>query len=681
MMAEPTGTIRSSGRIRFREYLGLVYVMVLLLLLTVLAVLQYRWTGEASLAEQQRMQRGVRVASTFMGMTFDREVTRILLAFWPDPMTLAHSWKPFSWRDQVGRNLAERFRELRATARHPRLLNQILVAENPDSGPTRLFHFEPPSLDWKEVEWPAELSELRNVIDRHAEGAFTDEDNRRWSPYQNRFLFPYRTLASIPAFVGPLAIEPRGPGRAREEAGGTVRLCLVLWLDRAYISEQWLPDLAVSYLSAGNQVDYEYVVVEQQEPARIICKSSTANQQGLLLAPDAEISLLKICMEEPLAPGPQILEEEEGAFPEQRRAWPLSVRVEPPSGAGLGSEDARGKQWPVQRRPGTEEHWQGLSFAIESMNFAGWRLLVRHRAGSVSAAVAQSRARNLYVSFGILAVLAGSLVVFALAVRRARQLAEQQMNFLASISHELRTPVTAVCSLSQNLAEGLVQPPEKMKRYGELLLREGRRLGSLVEQALNFAGAKSGRRRYRLRAIALEPIIRQALQSHEVELREYNAQVEVTIEPDLPLVVADAEAVGCALQNLLSNAIKYSARESMIIAIQAKTSGRRWVEVVVQDQGMGIAPDEQKRLFEPFFRGRNALRARIRGTGIGLSLVKHIMDVHHGRVRISSRPSKGTAVTLSLRAVEPLNEEDQDTDPVDPVSNGWRDRNGDDSSR
>jgi signal transduction histidine kinase len=291
------------------------------------------------------------------------------------------------------------------------------------------------------------------------------------------------------------------------------------------------------------------------------------------------------------------------------------------------------------------DQFRGL---MEAVAADGWQLVVKHRAGSVEAAVERVRLRNLYVSFGILLVLATSIFFLAISVRRARQLARQQLEFVASISHELRTPVTAICSLSENLADGLIQPEEQVRRYGRYILREGRRLGSLVEQALEFAGLSSGRLRCRLRPIDVEPTLREALQSCEAQLQERNAQVDVQIEPGLPKIAGDAESLGCAVQNLIGNAIKYS-REAAEISIQAhQLRETREVEIVVADRGMGIDPDELKQVFEPFFRGRKALSSQIRGAGIGLSLVKRIVDAHHGRVLVNNRPGGGTHVTLRL---------------------------------
>ncbi len=160
---------------------------------------------------------------------------------------------------------------------------------------------------------------------------------------------------------------------------------------------------------------------------------------------------------------------------------------------------------------GLQEYWEHmaargderLSRAFETAAANGWQLVVKHRAGSVEAAVARIRRRNLYVRFAILGVLAVSLVALMIGVRRAHRLARQQMEFVAGISHELRTPVTAICSLSENLADGVVQPTDNIRKYGRMILDQGRRLGTLVEQTLEFAGISSGQNTHRLEPVAV----------------------------------------------------------------------------------------------------------------------------------------------------------------------------------
>ncbi len=655
-----------------KTYIGAIYVLALLLLLSFLAVLQYRWTAEASLAEQQRMQVLLNETLAFMERSFDREISLAALNFWRTPQfqTVA---LPQEWRNKLGRTIAEDYQRWLATARHPRMIRQLLIAENQGNEPL-LWQFNPMVKSLQPAKWLDDLTNIRELLIRHTTNALTEEDIRRWGPQGRHFLFPFCTIPSIPAFVSSQVVEPVSSSdeRLNRSAQEQVRFCLIVCLDMDYLIREMLPSLAQQYLSSGGEVQYDYLVRTRERPQKVLFASSKTNPQNLTTAPDASVILLQLRLEE--STDQEKLRRLEDALDEPIHApggaggrEPANVRpgggiltIDSPSGVPGGRSSDPSSNRLVQDIQGERlDHREVVPHQIDAlrrmMEFQaanGWQLLVWHRAGSLQAAVALIRQRNLYVSFGILLVLATSLVVFAVAVRRARHLARQQVEFVASISHELRTPVTAICSLSENLADGVVRHEDQVRRYGQFILREGRRLGGLVEQALEFAGIGSGRRRNHMQPIAVAPVLREAVQSCEASLQEGKARMEMRINPDLPQIMADAESLRCAVQNLISNAIKYSPGEAIIELGADYSDKRRQLEISVADKGMGIPQKEISRIFEPFFRGRKALDLQIRGAGIGLSLVKKIVDLHHGQVQVSSPPGKGTCVVLCFPVLE-----------------------------
>jgi signal transduction histidine kinase len=662
---------RTMSRIPLRTYLGVIYVLGLLLLLAVLAFLQYRWTGEASLAEQQRMQEVLRETLSLLERSFDGEISRAVLTFWRRPQTDQH-FDPAQWRAQLAGTLSLRLEQWQAKARRPRIVQRLLIAESNGLQQPILLRLNLSQRNWEETDWPEELTGFRDLLVRQAAGNLSLEDVRRWSPQEGRFLFPFSWLPEIPAFVSPVAVDagwpPQASRRGPRSIWGQVRLCLILYLNREYISREWLPDLARQYLSVGGQVQYDYLVRTRRPPGQLICGTANADHEGLIFEPDAAVTLLQLRLEDPVEP--EDLRQLEDALREPVHSVPgggMAPSTQPTvsTRGSAGAERLPGRRMsPIRSRESETQLRAGqmgreelphqadqLRRAVETLSANAWQLMVKHRSGSLEIAVSRIRLRNLCISFGILLILAMSLVVFALAVRRAQQTARQQMDFVASISHELRTPVTAICSLSENLADGVVRPEEQVKRYGQLMLREGRRLGSLVEQALEFAGIRSGRR-YRLRPLQVEAPIREALQACEAQLHERKAQVDTRIEHDLPSMAGDAESLSCAVQNLISNAIKYSPA-TVAISVQAlHRKEHRRLEISVADRGTGIESGEIEHIFEPFFRGRDAQRRQIRGAGIGLSLVKRIVDAHHGQVHVASRPGEGTVFTLSFPVLE-----------------------------
>jgi len=286
--------------------------------------------------------------------------------------------------------------------------------------------------------------------------------------------------------------------------------------------------------------------------------------------------------------------------------------------------------------------------AARSMGGPRWRLLVKHPSGSLEVAVTSARRRNLLISSSILAVLGASVGLLVLSTRRAQELARQQMEFVAAVSHELRTPLAVIRSAGENLADGVVHDEEQVRKYGDLVRNEGRRLTEMVEQILDFAGIESGQLGFALRPVAIAPTLHEVVASSRSLIEGARLQVEYALPEQLPPVLGDEAALRRVFQNLIANAIKYGERGGWI-GIRARQVGRE-VHVTIADRGIGIAPAEQPRIFEPFYRAPDVVAAQIQGAGLGLSLVKRIVEAHGGRVSVQSVPGSGSEFTVVLPA-------------------------------
>jgi signal transduction histidine kinase len=268
--------------------------------------------------------------------------------------------------------------------------------------------------------------------------------------------------------------------------------------------------------------------------------------------------------------------------------------------------------------------------------------------------VASARRRNLGISFGVLLLLTLSIALLVDTSRRAQRLARQQMEFVAGVSHELRTPLAVIRSASENLAHGVVAG-ERVKSYGQLLQTEAKRLGEMVERVLQYAGIESGLGFATRVALTPSEIIEGAIDSSLPLLESTGIQMHREIATDLPQVIGDAAALRSAVQNLIANAVKYGGRD-LWVGIRAERvldRHRSEVRITVSDHGAGIPAAELPHIFDPFYRGADAVERQIHGNGLGLSLVKRIVAAHGGRVSVTTRAGAGSSFTIALPAMPP----------------------------
>ena len=278
-------------------------------------------------------------------------------------------------------------------------------------------------------------------------------------------------------------------------------------------------------------------------------------------------------------------------------------------------------------------------------NFPPWRVEVFQDEGI-------GRGIPLYRNVFFWIILALLTIVFfgsGLIIRTIVQevnLLNLKSEFIASVSHEFKTPLTAMGAILERLLSNEVKDPKKVQEYYRTLSHDSERLKRLVKNVLDFTKIEDGKREYRLMAIDIARLVRQAVDNFEKENELAGFRVETRIDENLPPVLADEDALRQALHNILDNAAKFSRREKNIdVAVIRRQDS---VEIAVEDKGIGIPENEQKKIFEKFYRGKQASSVSPTGTGLGLTLVKHIMDAHGGEVTVRSQPGKGTRVVLIL---------------------------------
>jgi len=246
----------------------------------------------------------------------------------------------------------------------------------------------------------------------------------------------------------------------------------------------------------------------------------------------------------------------------------------------------------------------------------------------------------------IVLAIAMALGVFLVAGAAAREVrvAELKSNFVASVSHDLKTPLALIQLFAETLELGRVRTPERAQEYYRIINSESKKLTRLIENILDFSRMEAGLRPYRMEPADLRESVTKVLARMETQFSQGNFNIKTHIQPDLPRILADEGATEQAIENLLANAMKYSG-ESRTIEVAAKRAAGHIV-VSVTDHGIGISRREQGRIFRKFYRVQRELGGGPQGTGLGLAIVDHTMRGHGGFVRVESEPDHGSTFSL-----------------------------------
>jgi len=574
------------GRPEWERLLLPAAVVSLTVLLVVLAVLQYRWIGEIGKAERERLRAGLEAAAARASGEMDREIGRVWLAFHPGPGENAAERRA---------ELARQLRDWRRAAPVPGLVAGVLVAVGDPGGAPTLERLDEASGTFVPVPWPGDLNELRERLSR------------------------------APDDASPLAARPTGPGEAsnpalmvpflRPQPGSPMfdhRAVALVRLDRRHLVNDLVAEIVERQLAPSGASVLRVAVLASSGP---VWRSDSALPADAYLPADVERQLLG--RREPLRIGSRV------------------PRPTPPPGPSAG----------LPGGPPGETGRRGPPVILAD---GPWRLVVRPAAGSLDAVVARARQRNLAVSAGVLALLAASFAMLVVAAQRARRLARQRMELVAGVTHELNTPLAAIRSAGQNLADGVVADPEQVRRYGALIEREGRRLSALVGQALKLAGIESGARIWRPEPASVADAVQESLADCRWLLAENGTKVETDLPADLPEVIIDRGALGLIVRNLVDNAARHAAAGKWVgVRAHVEPDGHH-VLLTVEDRGPGIAPEDRPHLFEPFYRGRKVVGSATPGSGLGLDLVRRAAAAHGGTVLVSPGPG-GRGALFSVR--------------------------------
>jgi signal transduction histidine kinase len=281
-----------------------------------------------------------------------------------------------------------------------------------------------------------------------------------------------------------------------------------------------------------------------------------------------------------------------------------------------------------------------------------WRFFIKGREGALEAAVGAARLRNLGVGAGVLTLLALSVGLLVATAQRAQRGAREQLELVARMSHELRTPLATITCAGENLADDLVASTVETRQYGRIIQQEGHRLNKTIADILLCCRLQiRPDATLKMAPVDVPEVLSQAVSDSLMVTSDPTLQIEQRVDASLPRLLGDREALRVALKNLIVNAIRHGEGSPIRVAARALRADGAQVVIEVEDEGPGIPEDELPSIFDSFFRGRLATDGQIEGSGIGLSVVYHVVRAHGGQVRASRVQPHGTRFTLQLPAL------------------------------
>lgn len=276
--------------------------------------------------------------------------------------------------------------------------------------------------------------------------------------------------------------------------------------------------------------------------------------------------------------------------------------------------------------------------------FPEYKIGIKIKGKTIEDVVRERAVTNIImISLLTIVLIIGVWIVYR-NVRKEIELAQIKSDFVSNVSHELRTPLALISMFSETLEMNRVKTEEKRQEYYNIISQEANRLGRIVNTILNFSKMEAGKRKFHFEEKDLNDIVEQIFGNYKFHLRNKNFQFEFSPGENLTKIKIDEEAVSEAIINLIDNAVKYSD-DKKEIKIKTGTENS-FVYVEVSDKGTGIASEDQKKIFDKFFRVSTGLVHNAKGTGLGLTLVKHIMDTHNGKVKLKSRLGEGSTFIL-----------------------------------
>lgn len=278
--------------------------------------------------------------------------------------------------------------------------------------------------------------------------------------------------------------------------------------------------------------------------------------------------------------------------------------------------------------------------------FDYWKMEVSFVKAAAVTASNESLIKNLFVLGAAVLLLLGALVFMFFSAQKERALAQRQAGFLANVTHELKTPLAVMQAAGENLSDGRVENLNRVQSYGTHIYNESIRLRQMIEKLLDIAKVDAGQSLIEPKPANVGELVRSYLTSHRKFLQKKGFTIETTIPKDLPLVMLDTNSFSNILSNLVDNAIKYS-RDDKFLGIRLNSEGKH-LQLKVEDYGIGISKKDQAHIFDKFYRAEDPLTAQTKGHGLGLSIVKNLVELNNGKITLTSTPGEGSTFIVTF---------------------------------
>jgi len=628
--------MKVSESIRAKRPFALV-VAATALLWVIVATLQYKWARELSAVTEVRMGGNLQSLMTQWHSDLYDELSTVCIALQVGPDSGAHdAWNDYLQRYADWTQVDTPGEFTQTPFVNPDLVKQIYEWNTSGTGQPKLLRLNPVQKTLDQVAVPPDLTTLLTRLQENSSSV--QVSMRAWefgkSPETGAYGNPDRSNVSrtnplagwqlddrVPALVHPV-VHHANPFNSQTPVDRARVDWLVVVLNLKVIQTRILPELANRHFAGPDGLEYRLAVIDTDSDPRVIYSSDPNVRIDDVMNFDSIMNIFSST--------PDTLK---SAFWQKLKS----------------NRNLQEQTWRNFSAPG----W----FPVFQYGTASdpWVLVLQHRTQPVSAVATTLWRRNLLIGGVTLLLLGVNIGLILFASRRAENLARAQMEFVASTSHELLTPLAAIYCSGQNAKDGLLQTKEDLVAHGSIVTTQARQLIDLVKQNLLFAYTRRGTHRFALRPLQVSEILQNVRTNVAILVEESKCNVRYEVPPGLPRVVSDLSGLTQCLQNLISNAIKYSDKNDEImvsVSLHHRKDHEREICISVTDHGRGIEAEDLRHVFEPFYRSPKAVEAQIHGTGLGLTVAARIAEAMAGKLTVTSQVGVGSTFTLHLPVEE-----------------------------